>query len=259
MDGKYFNYALGMCTRSDKWRSINTHNYTNYIEDIFNLSPYKGNCVYITHPGNCIIPGKELCDPNSIKNTLIDVLFAAEIGNVQRYLKLNHLQDINFRSLEIQELLYQYHKDKLATKELIIKLEKVEQQINEIVLEINKNLQVFRVPRLLFTSVFKTKIMHQMIHVLHGDKFFESLTEIIYEIKDSINRQRNITAMKVDAEENTFLRNLQVVFIIGLIAQMITLFYGFAQEEFNLVNGIIFTSISVVISLVILFILRRFK
>lgn len=259
MDGKYFNYALGMCTRSDKWRCINCKNYSSYIEDVYNLSPYEGNCVYITHPGNCIIPGEELCDPNSIKNTLIDVLFAAEVGNVQRYLKLNHLQDINFRSLEIQELLYQYHKAKLATKELIVKLEKVEQQINEIVLEINKNLQVYRVPRLLFTSVFKTKIMHQMIHVLHGDKFFESLTEIIYEIKDSINRQRSITAMKVDAEENTFLRNLQVVFIIGLIAQMITLFYGFTQDQFNLVNGIIFTSISVVLSLVILFILRRFK
>ncbi|MHA1271406.1 MAG: hypothetical protein ACTSPY_16555 [Candidatus Helarchaeota archaeon] len=258
-DGKHFKYALGMCTRSDKWKFLNTKNYSIFIEDIFNLSPYNGNCVYVSHPGNCIIPSKEFIDPNSIKNTLVDVIFAAEIGNVQRYLILNHLQDINFKSLEIQELLYKYQEADLSTKDLIVKLEDIEQEMNEIVLEVNKNLQITRTPRLIFTSVFKTKIMKQMVHVLHGDIFFESLVKIIFDTKDSIARQRDITSMKVDAEENTFLRNLQIIFVIGLIAQMITMFYMDFSAGFNWISGILFTIISVILSIFILYFLKRFK
>ena len=259
MGKKYFYYALGMCTRSDKWRFLNIQNYSAHIEDVVNLSPYKNNCVYLTHPGNCIIPSDEFIDVNSVKNTLIDVIFAAEIGNVQRYLILNYLQDLNFRSLEIQEILQNYHKAALSTKELIYKLEDIEQEINEIILEINKNLQVSRTPRLLFTSVFKTKIMQQMIHVLHGDIFMKNLAEIIHDLKDSLTRQRDITSMRVDAEENTFLRNLQIVFIIGLIAQMITLFYMDVSTGFNWEAGTIFTFISICLSLIVLYILKKLK
>ncbi|MHA1694934.1 MAG: hypothetical protein ACTSYZ_03210 [Candidatus Helarchaeota archaeon] len=259
INGKHFKYALGMCTRSDKWNVLNPENYVTIIEDIFNLSPYSGNCVYLTHPGNCIIPSKDFLDPKSIKNTIVDVIFAAEIGNVQRYLILNHLQDINFKSLEIQELLYKYSQDKLKTKELINKLEETEQMLNEIVLEINRNLQITRTPRLIFTSVFKTKLMKQMIHVLHGDLFLNSLELIIDKMKDAIDRQRNIITMKVNAEENSFLRNLQIVFIIGLIAQMVTLFYIDTTTGFNLEGGAFFIVISIILSILILYVLRRFK
>ena len=259
INGKHIKYALGMCTRSDKWKSLNPENYSTVIEDIFNLSPYEGNCVYISHPGNTIIPSSDFIDPNAIKNTIVDVLFAAEIGNVQRYLILNHLQEINFRSLEISELLYKYQEDNLNIKELIENLEDTEQEINEFVLEINKNLQITRTTRLIFTSVYKTKIMKQMVHVLHGDLFFDSLFKIIEEMKDCITRQRDITSMRVNAEENTFLRNLQIVFIIGLISEMISMFYMDMTIGLNWLTGLIFTIISVISSFLVLYFLKKIK
>jgi len=257
VDGKHFRYALGICTRSDKWRHLNTENYITVIEDICNLSPYQNNCIYITHPGNCIIPSDEFMDPNSIKNTLVDVIFAAELGNVQRYLILNHLQDLNFKSLKIQRILYEYKEEKLNLKELIARLEDIEQEFNELVLEINNDLQVTRTPRLIFTSVFKTKIFRQMIHVLHGFDFYDGLTKVIMEIKDSLARERNVLNIKVNEEENIFLRNLQVVFIIGLVAQMITLFY--AVEGINIEWGFMFVILSIIVSMIILVILKRIR
>ncbi|MHA1427790.1 MAG: hypothetical protein ACTSQI_17555 [Candidatus Helarchaeota archaeon] len=199
--GKYIKWALGMCTRSDKWSWLNPENYAKNIEAFYNLSPYSGNCVYITHPGNCIIPSPEFTDPNSVKNTLIDVLFAAELGNVQRYLILNHLQDFNFKSLEIQELLYKFREEKYSLKELVQALEELQEDLNERVLEVNYDLQITRTPRLIFTSVFKTKIFRQMIDSLHGFDFLSSLDLIISEIKDSLARERDVVSVKASEEE----------------------------------------------------------
>lgn len=261
VNGRFFKYALGMCTRSDKWQFLNPENYASVIEDVDNLSPYEGNCVYITHPGNCIIPSKEFTDPESIKNTLIDVVFAAEVGNVQRYLILNHLQEFNFKSLEIQEILYRYEEyehgelKEISLDDLINRLEKIEREVNELVLEINSDLQITRTPRLIFTSVFKTKLFRQMIHALHGFDFYESLFKIIGEVKDSLSRERDALGIKVSEAENVFLRNLQIVFIIGLVAQLITLFY--AVESFALDLGLVFVSLSIVLSALILVTLKR--
>ncbi|NVM55174.1 MAG: hypothetical protein HWN66_15820 [Candidatus Helarchaeota archaeon] len=256
--GKYEKWSLGMCTRSDKWPWLNPEKYATNIEAFYNLSPYAGNCVYITHPGNCIIPSKQFTDPNSVKNTLIDVLFAAELGNVQRYLILNHLQDFNFKSLEIQELLYKFEEEEsISLKELIKRLEDIEEEINGLVLEINYDLQVTRTPRLIFTSVFKTKLFRQMIDSLHGFDFLNSLESIISEIKDSLSRERDVVGIKVNEAENVFLRNLQIVFIVELIASMIGLFYILGDFTWDL--GMIFIIISIIGSLGILYLLKRVK
>ncbi|NHI91303.1 MAG: hypothetical protein EAX96_02285 [Candidatus Lokiarchaeota archaeon] len=255
--GKYFKWALGMCTRSDKWRELNTENYSKEIENVPNLSPYYGNCVYITHPGNCIIPSSSFKDPNAVKNTLIDVLFAAELGNVQRYLILTHLQDFNFKSLEVWKLIHDRRYKDLKLKDLIKNLEDLEDEVNELVLEINKDLQITRTNRLIFTSVYKTKIFRQMIHALHGDDFYEGLQKLIVELKDSLTQERDALNTKAAEEENVFLRNLQVVFIIGLVAQMITLFYAVDDFAFDL--GTIFVLVSVAVSIIILLILRKIR
>lgn len=256
-DGKYFKWALGMCTRSDKWRQMDPESYTNEIEEVPNLSPYRGNCVYITHPGNCLIPNEAFKDPNSVKNTLIDVLFAAELGNVQRYLILNHLQDFNFKSLEVWKLIQDRRIRDLKLKDLINNLEELEDEVNEVVLEINKDLQITRTNRLIFTSVYKTKIFRQMVHALHGDDFYEGLQKLIVELKDSLTQERDALNTKAAEEENVFLRNLQVVFIIGLVAQMITLFYAVDSFAFDL--GTIFVIVSIAVSIIILLILRKIR
>lgn len=261
VDGKYFIYALGMCTRSDKWRSLNPKNYIEHIEPVYNLSPYFGNCVYISHPGNVIIPSRDFTDPNSVKNTLIDVIFAAELGNVQRYLILNHLQDFNFKSLEIQDILYKFEEGEThPLKELITRLEDIEEEVNGHVLEINYDLQLTRTPRLIFTSVFKTKLFRQMIDSLHGFQFLESLESIIAEVKDSLARERDVIGVKVSESENVFLRNIQIVFIIDLTATIISFFFFFGNSMNILWDwGLIFLAISVVLSISLLYLLKRIK
>lgn len=258
IDEKYNKWALGMSTRSDKWPWLNPKKYANNIEAFYNLSPYTGNCVYITHPGNCIIPSKEFTDPKSVKNTLIDVLYAAELGNVQRYLILNHLQAFNFKSLEIQELIYKYEEEEtLSTKDLIKRLEEIEEEVNSLVLDINYDLQVTRTPRLIFTSVFKTKIFHQMIDSLYGFNFLNSLKSIIGEIKDSLSRERDVIGIKVSEEENVFLRNLQIVFIIELGITIISIF--FLLGDFTWDWGLVTLAVAIGLSIVILYLLRKIK
>ncbi|MHA1674941.1 MAG: hypothetical protein ACTSYI_15095 [Promethearchaeota archaeon] len=251
--GTHFTYALGMCTRSDKWRSLDYTKY-NQIETVRNLSPYNGSCVYITHPGNCIVPGFEMTDPKSVKNTLIDVIFGAEVGNVQRFMILEHLQNLNFERLEIEEIMETYDEGE-DLSDIVEKLDDIESKINKIILEIYGDLQVSRTPRLLFTSVFKTRIFKQMVESLHGWEFNASLMKLIDEIRDSLSRERESVKMRLDEEENSFLKNLQIVFVIGLVAQMITLFYAVDSFDFNL--GTLFMGISVIASVVILWILKK--
>jgi hypothetical protein len=251
--GSHFTYALGMCTRSDKWRSLDYTKY-NQIETVRNLSPYNGSCVYITHPGNCILPGFEMTDPQSVKNTLIDVIFGAEVGNVQRFMILEHLQNLNFERLEIEEIMEVYDEGE-DLSDIVEKLDDIESKINKIILEIYGDLQVSRTPRLLFTSVFKTRIFKQMVESLHGWEFNAGLMKLIDEIRDSLSRERESVKMRLDEEENSFLKNLQIVFVIGLVAQMITLFYAVDSFDFNL--GTLFMGISVVASVVILWILKK--
>ena len=259
--GKYFQYALGMCTRSDKWKHINYKNYSQ-IEEVINLSPYNGTCVYITHPGNVIIPGKEFTDPNAVKNTIIDVLFAVELGNVQRFLILQHLQSFNFERLKIEQTLSVYDKSEkgkaeLELKDIVEKLENIDEEINTVVLEVYKDLQISRTPRLIFTSVYKTRLFKQMVKVLHGWEFYDNLLLLLKEIRGSLSRERDSIRVKLDEQENNFLKNLQLVFVIGLVAQLITLFY--AVEAFDPIYGSIFVVVSLVISVIILWFLKKLK
>jgi hypothetical protein len=256
--GKYFKYALGMCTRSDKWRHINPENYQK-IEKVVNLSPYYSNCVYITHPGNCIIPSKEFLDPNAVKNTIIDVLFATELGNVQRFLILDHLQSFNFKRLEMEKTINTIDKEeeKLDLDELIKKFEIIEDDVNAIVLDIYKDLQVVRTPRLIFTSVYKTKILKRMIEALHGFDFYDNLMSLIQEIRDSLTRARDGIRIKADEKETKLMNSLNILFVIGLAAQMVTMFYDVEWGDPGM--GLIQVVISVFISIILLLILRKLK
>ena len=96
-----------------------------------------------------------------------------------------------------------------------------------------------------------------MVRALHGDDFYEGLMKLVEELKDSLTQERDALDTKAAEEENIFLRNLQVVFIIGLVAQMITLFYGIDRFSFNC--GTLFIFISIVVSVLILVLLRKIR
>ncbi len=96
-----------------------------------------------------------------------------------------------------------------------------------------------------------------MIDSLHGFDFLDSLEHIIEEIEESLDRERDVISVKVNESENIFLRNLQIVFIVELVASMITLFYAF--EGFAWDWGALFVTISIVLSVIILYILKKIK
>jgi len=86
-------YSIGLTLRTDKYRELDPVAYRDQI-NLKNLCPYTDEFVMITHAGNVIIPGPGLLDPNSMKNLLIDTLYGPEVGNVQRFLILMHLENI---------------------------------------------------------------------------------------------------------------------------------------------------------------------
>nr|QEE16866.1 hypothetical protein DSAG12_02696 [Candidatus Prometheoarchaeum syntrophicum] len=61
----------------------------------------------------------------------------------------------------------------------------------------------------------------------------------------------------MDEQENNFLKNLQLVFVIGLVAQLITLFY--AVDAFDPLYGTIFVGVSLIISVIILWVLKKMQ
>lgn len=119
------------------------------------------------------------------------------------------------------------------------------------------NLQVVRTPRLIFTSVYKTKILKRMIEALHGFDFYDNLMSLIQEIRDSLTRARDGIRIKADEKETKLMNSLNILFVIGLAAQMVTMFYEVEWGNFGV--GLIQIVISVFISIILLLILRKLK
>ena len=183
--GKNAKFSIALTFRTDKWRELDPKAYRNQI-NLKNLSPYKDEFVMLTHAGNVIIPGPGFSDPNSMKNLLIDTLFAPEVGNVQRFLILMYMDKIlkideNFDKLFLKTSNIE---KRLSEEETVENLENLELELNKVILQLNKDIIISKIPRLLFTSTFKTNLFNEMIEKLDGFKFSKQIDDVITKIKD---------------------------------------------------------------------------
>jgi hypothetical protein len=248
---KNARYSIGLTLRTDKWRELDPVAYRDQIK-LKNLSPYTDEFVMITHAGNVIIPGAGLLDPNAMKNFLIDTLFAPEVGNVQRYLILMHMHNILTIAEEFDKSIFetQARKKKLTLNQKITKLEDLESGLNQTILELNKDIIIFKISRLLFTSTFKTSMFLEMIEKLDGFKFSEQTDDVIKRIRDTLKKEREKLNTRANEIENKFLAllNYLAVFEIGLV--LIALFF----EE--IWTGIVEVGLAILLVLMVLFIYR---
>jgi len=183
--GKNAKFSIALTFRTEKWRELDPKAYRNQI-NLKNLSPYKDEFVMLTHAGNVIIPGPGLSDPNSMKNLLIDTLYAPEVGNVQRFLILMYMDKILKIDDKFDKLfLITSNKEKgLSEEEKVENLENLELELNKAILELNKDIIITKIPRLLFTSTFKTNLFNEMMEKLDGFKFSKQIDDIITKIRD---------------------------------------------------------------------------
>lgn len=250
--GKNARYSIGLTLRTDKWRELDPIAYRDQII-LKNLSPYTNEFVMITHAGNVIIPGPGLLDPNAMKNFLIDTLFAPEVGNVQRYLILMHMHNILTIAEEFDKKVFETEatKKKLSLKAKIAKLEDLESGLNQIILELNKDVIIFKITRLLFTSTFKTSMFLEMIEKLDGYTFSRQTDDIIQRIQETLGKERAKLNTIASELENKFLAllNYLAVFEIGLV--ILALFF---QEE--LMVGIVEVGFAVMLVIMVLFLYR---
>lgn len=207
----------------------------------------------ITHAGNVILPGPGLLDLNAMKNFLIDTLFAPEVGNVQRYLILMHMHNILTIAEEFDKKVFETEatKQKLSLKAKIAKLENLESGLNQIILELNKDVIIFKITRLLFTSSFKTSMFLEMIDKLDGYTFSRQTDDIIQRIQETLGKERAKLNTIASELENKFLAllNYLAVFEIGLV--ILALFF---QEE--LIIGIVEVGFAVMLVIMVLFLYR---
>jgi len=155
--GKNAKYSIGLTLRTDKYRELDPIAYRDQI-NLKNLSPYKDEFVMITHAGNVVMPGPGLLDPYTMKNFLIDTIFAPEVGNVQRFLILMHMENILTVAERFDKLISETRalEEQLTLRVKIERLESLESELNRIILELNKDIIISKITRLLFTSTFKT-------------------------------------------------------------------------------------------------------
>ncbi|MFX0074599.1 MAG: hypothetical protein ACFE96_04110 [Candidatus Hermodarchaeota archaeon] len=237
--GKNAHYSIGLTLRTDKYRELDPIAYRDQI-NLKNLSPYKDEFVMITHAGNVIIPGPGLLDPDSMKNLFIDTLFAPEVGNVQRFLILMHMENILVVADKFDKIISETRAmaEDLTLMDKIDRLEKLETELNRIILELNKDIIISKITRLLFTSTFKTSMFNEMIDKLDGFKFSNQTDDVIARIRKTLNRQRNTLNTKSAAIENKFLAilNYLAVFEIAILVISLALddlfggtFWGFFQ------------------------------
>lgn len=257
MTGKNFAYALGLALRTDKWNDLDTKAMSEQLE-LKDLSPYRDDCVYLTNAGNVVVPGEALADPISMKNTLIDVLFATEIGNVQRFLTLTHLQNIMELSFEFDKVLQLMREKETPVSEAISQLQTLENMLNRKVLEISQELIIQKVPRVIFTSLFKTGLLKEQIRVLNGFEYFDCMEGIIAKVRETLSREREMLEIIVNDEENFFLRNLQILFIVTLIIDISGLYF-LEIETLDLAAGSILLSMSIVTGWFLFILLRKYK
>ena len=218
--GKNARYSIGLTLRTDKYRELDPVAYRDQI-NLKNLSPYLDEFVMITHAGNVIIPGPGLMDPNSMKNLLIDTLFGPEVGNVQRFLILMHMENILIVADKFDKVISETRakEENLTLMDTIDRLERLETELNRIILELNKDIIISKISRLLFTSTFKTSMFNEMIDKLDGFKFSKQTDDVIARVRKTLNRQRNTLNTKSSAIENKFLAilNYLAVFEIAIL------------------------------------------
>jgi len=222
--GKNARYSIGLTLRTDKYRELDPVAYRDQI-NLKNLSPYLDEFVMITHAGNVIIPGPGLMDPNSMKNLLIDTLFGPEVGNVQRFLILMHMENILIVAEKFNKIISETRakEEDLTLMGTIDRLEKLETELNRIILELNKDIIISKITRLLFTSTFKTSMFNEMIDKLDGFKFSKQTDDVIGRVRKTLNRQRNTLNTKSAAIENKFLAILNYLAVFEIAILVISL------------------------------------
>lgn len=224
--GKDAHYSIGLTLRTDKYRELDPIAYRDQIK-LKNLSPYKNEFVMITHAGNVIIPGSGLLDPNSMKNLLIDTIFAPEIGNVQRFLILMHMENILTVAERFDSIISDTRalEENLSLRDKIERLEELETELNRIILELNKDVILSKITRLIFTSTFKTSMFNEMIDKLDGFTFSDQTDAVISRIRQSLNRERNTLNTKSSSIENKFLAilNYLALFELGVLVASLAL------------------------------------
>jgi hypothetical protein len=244
--GKDAFYSIGLTLRTDKYRELDPIAYRDQI-NLKNLSPYKNEFVMITHAGNVIIPGPGLLDPDSMKNLLIDTIFAPEVGNVQRFLILMHMENILTVAERFDSVISdtRAQAENLKLKDKIERLEELETELNRIILELNKDVILSKITRLLFTSTFKTSMFNEMIDKLDGFTFSEKTDEVIARIRKSLNRERNTLNTKSASIENKFLAILNYLALFELGVLIVSL----ALDD--VVGGALSGTIQIIIALLI--------
>jgi len=222
--GKNARYSIGLTLRTDKYRELDPVAYRDQI-NLKNLCPYTDEFVMITHAGNVIIPGPGLLDPNSMKNLLIDTLYGPEVGNVQRFLILMHMENILIVAEKFDRVISDTRaiEEDLTLMDKIDRLEKLETELNRIILELNKDIIISKITRLLFTSTFKTSMFNEMIDKLDGFKFSKQTDDVIGRIRKTLNRQRNTLNTKSSAIENKFLAILNYLAVFEIAVLVISL------------------------------------
>jgi hypothetical protein len=248
--GKNAHYSIGLTLRTDKYHELDPIAYRDQI-NLKNLSPYKDEFVMITHAGNVVIPGPGLLDPDSMKNLFIDTLFAPEVGNVQRFLILMHMENILVVADKFDQIISETRamEENLTLKEKIDRLEELETELNRIILELNKDIIVSKITRLLFTSTFKTSMFNEQIDKLDGFTFSNATDDVIARIRKTLNRQRNTLNTKSSAIENKFLAILNYLALFELATLVITLALGDIVEA---LPGIGIIQIVVALSIVVI-------
>ena len=222
--GKNARYSIGLTLRTDKYRELDPIAYRDQI-NLKNLCPYTDEFVMITHAGNVVIPGPGLLDPNSMKNLLIDTLYGPEVGNVQRFLILMHMENILIVADKFDTIISETRaiEENLTLMDKIDSLEKLETELNRIILELNKDIIISKITRLLFTSTFKTSMFNEMIDKLDGFNFSKQTDDVIARIRKTLNRQRNTLNTKSSAIENKFLAILNYLAVFEIAILVISL------------------------------------
>lgn len=255
--GKNAHYSIGLTLRTDKYRVLDPIAYRDQI-NLKNLSPYKDEFVMITHAGNVIIPGPGLLDPHTMKNFLIDTLFGPEVGNVQRFLLLMHMENILTVAERFDKVISETRamEEELSLRDKIDRLESLESELNRIVLELNKDIIISKITRLLFTSTFKTSMFNEMIDKLDGFTFSKQTDDVIKRIRTSLNRERNTLNTRSSTIENKFLAILNYLALFEMATIVVSLALGDA------IGGGITGTIQLIVAfsmVVIAFILYRIK
>ena len=256
--GKNAHYSISLSLRTDKYRELDPIAYRDQI-NLKNLSPYINEFVMITHAGNVIIPGPGLLDPNAMKNFLIDTLFAPEVGNVQRFLILMHMENILIVADKFDTVISESRAlaEKLRLFQKIDRLEALEEELNRITLELNKDIIISKITRLLFTSTFKTSMFNEMIDKLDGFTFSKQTDDVITRIRKSLQRERNTLDTKANAAENKFLALLNYLAIFELGLGVLSIWFVEILEQNPYMYGTIQIMIAFVLVIIVFYIYKN--